>query len=220
MICPNRITIRNNKTRGEVNDPSELFSEVPCGKCGACQENKKNEWAFRLEQELHYSRSAHFLTLTYNDASLSYSETNQETLVRDHPYRFIEALKKRRQRLIKTWIRTKEFNGDPYEGKPLKFYGVGEYGTDFQRPHYHILLFNCPLEVVRQSLQIWKKGIVHIGRVEPASIRYVAGYMMYGDKEKSKELGRLPEFNFMSRGRKGTKSTPIGHDFLEKKNST
>lgn len=214
MICPSRITIRNSKTHAQVDNASDLFDQVPCGKCGACIENKKNEWVFRLEQEMHHARSAHFITLTYNDANLPYAENNAETLNRDHPYRFIEALKKRRERLIKTWLREKTFKTNPYIDRPLKFYGVGEYGSDYQRPHYHILIFNTPIELIRNIHEIWQKGRTHFGAVELASIRYVAGYIQYGDKEKSKELGRLPEFNFMSR------KPAIGHEFLKKKTST
>ena len=40
---------------------------IPCGKCLPCKMRKRSSWSFRLVQELRYSKSAYFITLTYDD---------------------------------------------------------------------------------------------------------------------------------------------------------
>lgn len=71
----------------------------------------------------------------------------------------------------------------------IRYFAVGEYGGQTQRPHYHIILFNLPIEWVRidpfgkefseELEEIWKKGIVDIGKVENGSIHYVTKYHLH-----------------------------------------
>lgn len=64
---------------------------------------------------------------------------------------------------------------------PLKYYAVGEYGSTYGRPHYHAILFNLPPEFLSNSEHlhnIWGKGRIQIDPCTPASIGYVAGYVM------------------------------------------
>ena len=78
------------------------------------------------------------------------------------------------------------FFKNPYENYKVRYYAIGEYGSQFQRPHYHVLLFNVPTELIRiMAEKIWKKGNVHIGRVERKSIGYVAGYLQFADKKRA-----------------------------------
>ena len=43
---------------------------VPCGRCINCIQRKRAEWSFRLLIEHQNSKSAHFLTLTYNEENI------------------------------------------------------------------------------------------------------------------------------------------------------
>ena len=63
MHCLHPINIRNPAYRAELG--KDLYIQVPCGKCIACQERRRSEWAFRLETEAK-SRPAWFVTLTYD----------------------------------------------------------------------------------------------------------------------------------------------------------
>jgi len=69
MKCPTPISI---KDKSDAN-PKGLNSKrltVPCGRCGNCRRARRNQWAFRLKQELKDSENAYFITLTYDDTTL------------------------------------------------------------------------------------------------------------------------------------------------------
>lgn len=155
---------------------------VPCGQCNFCLANKRQDWSFRLNQELKKSENAHFLTFTYNDSSLpvtSYHE--QPTLCKSH----VQLLKKRlRQGNLK------------YAPWPIRYFTVGEYGTETDRPHYHSIVFNLHSEVVNRLHDYWKFGNSFVGTVTPASIGYVTKYVINRHKDNP---GREPPFSLMSR---------------------
>lgn len=146
---------------------------VPCGKCLACLSNRRNDWAFRLEQEYKVSKSAYFVTLTYDRLNLK--RVNYELSKRDLQLYF-----KRLRKVAKA--------------SRVRYYAVGEYGSKTQRPHYHILLFNVNEKEVRHA---WQKGIVHVGKVSSASIRYTLKYIVQPFDGVD---GKVKPFAVMSRG--------------------
>lgn len=132
---------------------------VPCTKCVACLSNKRNDWVFRLLQEHKVSCGALFVTLTYHPKYVP-----DEGLNKRHFQLFMKRLRKRCP-------------------DRLRYYAVGEYGSKCGRPHYHALIFNLYDEkFIRES---WVNprndepfGIVHIGKVNEASIRYTTKYII------------------------------------------
>lgn len=102
-----------------------------------------------------------------------------------------------------------------------KFYAVGKYGERTERPHYHIILLNCPElelktigEYNKRTIhpyytnerieKIWGKGFIQIGSVTWESISYTAGYTMkklFGEvkDEYYAKRGQLPIYAQMSR---------------------
>lgn len=194
MKCLTPVHIRNK-------DSPDIEYVVPCGSCLFCMSQKRQEWTFRIEQELKHSVSAYFITLTYSDENLSYINFNNmpfSILVKSDLQKFIKLLR---------------FH---CEQNDIRYYAVGEYGSKSFRAHYHILLFNlleenCILEGKQLSIiqfieNVWKKGLCHIGNVTSASIKYVLKYMLKGadfpfylqlKHEKGKEY--LP-FSLMSKG--------------------
>lgn len=163
---------------------------VPCGKCVACRRRKQNEWAFRCMVEAKHSKKSYFVGLTYEDDHLPIAMDGKPTLVKEHLQKHIKSLR-----------------DDLGE---IKFFGCGEYGDSFGRPHYHYLLF-CKADVddlfVEESIKKrWKYGIVKVDvGVTPANARYCCKYSLkqvgfdYGDA--------ISPFALMSR-RPG-----IGNDF-------
>lgn len=163
---------------------------VPCGKCNFCLESRRAQWSFRIAQEMKVSSSADFLTLTYADENLPWGASDP-TLVKSDFQLFMKKLRKA-------------------AGKSrLRYYAVGEYGTELGRPHYHIILFNMPQALHKQLDSIWNKGFVYPGEVEPASIHYVTGYVI---NRVGEYQGREPPFATMSRG--GRKGRGLGYDYL------
>lgn len=150
---------------------------VPCGKCIPCLVNKRQEWSFRLEQEFKFSHGALFITLTYDEKHLR----TDGSLNKGDVQLFLKRLRKR--------------DGT----NKLRYYCVGEYGSKYGRPHYHLLLFGGSEEHIRKSWTDSKGnciGIVHVGRVTGASIAYVTKYIIQRD-DYDKDLEK--PFALMSR---------------------
>lgn len=165
MICYSPISIRSPS--GSSN--KERYN-VPCGKCYACKMNLRMSWTYRLYNELLVSKSAYFITLTYDPRYLpEYGSLNK--------YDLQGYLKKLR-----------------YYGK-FRYFAVGEYGERTFRPHFHVLLFNYQGQKEKISY-CWEKGFVSIGTVTQASIHYCTKDLMKGLSKKNSKI--IDPFRLMS----------------------
>lgn len=183
---------------------------IPCGQCKECRIAKAREWSVRLLHEAALHDHSCFLTLTYDDDHLP----DDSAL---HPEDMQKFLKDLRRYL------------DYHYGKKIRFYGVGEYGSKFRRPHFHLIIFgedfNFDKKLFKTSKngfryyvsdtvkQLWKNGFHLIGDVSYDSVFYCARYVtkkITGDLAEYYYDGMQPEFARMSR-RPG-----IGHDFVLK----
>lgn len=188
------------------------FQEIPCGKCMDCRLSYAKQWSDRCMMELQYHEHNYFVTLTYDDLHVPYSEyvdddsgliTPMYTLLKEDVQLFMKRLRKRYSVLSDDKIR---------------FYLAGEYGESTARPHYHMILFGCDIPDLKfyketplgDSLytsdwlsRIWNKGHVVVGDVTPESCNYVARYItkkQYGSSaEYYDKYNILPEFTLMSR---------------------
>lgn len=157
--------------------PDGHIISVGCGKCIACLSSKRSDWAFRIYEEYKRSKSAAFITLTYSNRFLP-----DDGVSKRHLQLFMKRLRKH------------------VGGEKLRYYAVGEYGSDFGRPHYHILLFNS--DIARPHLErAWSLKGVSIGLVDVrqcniATIKYVLKYVIQRKDHKDK---RNPPFALMSR---------------------
>lgn len=164
-------------------DPTN-YMPVPCGKCPECLKRRATGWAFRISQSDRYAMSSQFLTLTYATKHLQFADNYKPTLVKKDLQLFMKRLRK------------ENINR-------LKYFACGEYGTDTERPHYHMLLFNADIQTIQPA---WQLGAVHYGQVEGGSIAYVLKYMMKPPKINFKAIvdgqseSRTPEFQLMSKG--------------------
>ena len=145
---------------------------VPCGKCEFCRMNKAREWSFRLESEA-FDNFAYNCLLTYDDAHLPYYKGKPSVNRVD-----VQLFLKRLREAIR-----KRF------GVKIKFFLCGEYGGNYHRPHYHMILFSPiklvhgnsnPYKLINDILNsCWSKGITDI---EPlgsvgGSVHYLTSYM-------------------------------------------
>lgn len=180
---------------------------LPCGQCVGCRIDRASQWAMRCMHEKRMWESTHpsaFLTLTYDPKSLPEDG----------------GLVKRDLQLFMKRLRNDT-------GPGVRFYGVGEYGGSFGRPHYHVLLFNRSFDDRRfykrgkregETLYtsdrldaMWQMGQCVLGDVSYDSCAYVSGYIVdkiTGKMSADHYMGRQPEFSLMSKG--------IGHSYYMK----
>lgn len=162
-----------------------MNASVPCGKCAFCIKKAIDAWCLRLYHEMEVSSSAFFITLTYDDEHLPPGE---ELSKRDLQL-FIKRLRKR--------------------NPGIRYFAVGEYGTQKGRPHYHAVIFNLvDLDLITAS---WCDSngapIGHIvgDRANMGRIRYMVEYMALPTEDNGKQKA----FRVMSRGR--AKGQPEGN---------
>jgi len=168
-----------------------------CGQCLPCRYNKRRVWTHRIMLEQSLWENNAFVTLTYSDEKLPVGGT----LVPSHLSLFLKRLR--------------------YAIAPerIRFFGVGEYGDQSERPHYHLALFNyrtCERgrtdhnAIMRRGgccnqcdliSREWGLGGVDVGLLEPSSAAYVCGYVAkkWTDKDDFRLNGRHPEFARMSK---------------------
>lgn len=141
--------------------------ELPCGQCILCRLEHARQWAVRITHEATLHNENAFITLTYKDENLP------EHAQLHYPH------------LQKFWKKLRKEIG------PLRYFAVGEYGDESQRPHYHACLFGHAFikgrTIVRQqpSLlwthplleEIWGHGGVRIGALNFETAQYTASYV-------------------------------------------
>ncbi len=179
-----------------------LPMSVPCGRCVGCKLERSRQWAVRCMHEASLHADTSFVTLTYDDEHVP----RFGSLLMDDWQKFFKRLRKR-------------------VGK-IRFFGCGEYGEQFGRPHYHACIFGYDFpdrvlwttrgghDVFRSELleSVWTFGQSEIGSLTFDSAAYVARYCVKKitghlarahyeciDPETGEMGSRLPEFATMSR---------------------
>lgn len=177
---------------------------VPCGRCAACLVRLRQEWTYRLREELKVSKDAYFLTLTYDNQNLpihEYIESDTGAMYYDACVSK-EDVQKFNKRL------RKRFDKD---GIKFRFYVISEYGPRTMRPHYHGIYFFKDLvdrdkfdDYVSKS---WPSPNICVDVVTDERIKYVTEYCL---TRKDIPDHLVPNFRIMS-NRPG-----IGADYVDK----
>lgn len=172
---------------------------VPCGKCLACRINRRREWTARLQQELIYSKSAYFVTLTYDDAHLPHDDSGNQSVSKRDVQLFIKRLRK-------------------HYGEGLRYFLNSEYGPETLRPHYHCIIYNLPEDLPSKSRQcvrfwngrksifylndklteLWQNGDVEFSDVTKERCGYCAKYFV---SRQDVPDYLTPNFSLISKGR-------------------
>lgn len=167
--------------------------DVPCGGCLGCRLQRASDWALRCvhEAQLHPVNSA--VTLTYRDEDLPSS------LKHDHFVNFMRRLR------------------HSHKTKNIRYYMCGEYGEQFNRPHFHSLIFNYEfpdrlfyktsgsgthLYTSSELQKLWPYGHSIVGHLDYQTAHYIARYCfakITGDQAASHYGDKVPEYNQMSR---------------------
>ena len=117
MLCKSPIEIENESGT----------HTVACGQCLHCRITRKQEIELRIHLEAEYyeqvlGRTSSFHTLTYHPDHIKYSPNGYQDLVKSDFQKFKKRLFKDGQ------LEQRQF-------------GVGEYGEQSGRPHWHFILF-------------------------------------------------------------------------------
>lgn len=175
----------------------------------------------------HVSGNTTFVTLTYDDLHLPLNDhvkVDEDTgeVVSSE---VVATLAPRDLQLFMKQLRVNHKR--KYDCENVRFFACGEYGPKNMRPHYHLILFNCPLfdlklEKVENGYtyyrspyieKLWGKGFVLITDFSYNTAGYVARYMLKKHKGRDaffyEDRGIFPEFVRCSR-RPG-----IGRDYFE-----
>ena len=209
-----------------LKDGCEIL-KLPCGQCIGCRLEYSRQWAMRCALEAKQYKHNYFVTLTYDDAFVPLNDhavcdketgevtevTTSMTLLPSHLKEFVKRLRSRFR--------------DQYDFIGIRFFACGEYGPLNMRPHYHLILFNCPLpDLVLDHYangytyyssalleSVWKKGFVLVTDFSFDTAAYVARYMLKKhkgfDADFYEKNGIYPEFTRSSR-RPG-----IGKEYLD-----
>lgn len=182
--------------------------DVPCGQCYQCRLQYSRIWANRCvcESLLYEKNLCWFLTLTYSPDKIDSISTESGMLSLN--FRDLQLFMKR----LRIYYERK------FGVSNIRFYAAGEYGEQFMRPHFHILLYNCSIPDIDlighnkfgDSLytsdiisDIWGLGLVCLAPLNWNTAAYTARYVMKKLKgvtsEKYETLGITPEATRMSR---------------------
>lgn len=182
---------------------------LPCGQCVGCRLERSRQWAVRCMHEASLYERNCFVTLTYDSDHVGSSLVYPD---------FQNFMKRLRQYVRRRFTSARD--------RRVRFYMCGEYGEQFERPHFHACLFNFDFldkvylcrspggsRVYRSAdlEKLWMFGFSSIGDVNFQSAAYVARYVMKKvtgqragahyervDAETGAIVRRSPEFNRMS----------------------
>lgn len=175
----------------------------PCGQCIHCRISYARSKAIRAVHELNYWDTASFLTLTYDENNLEYLT----------PTSLLPSVQKSTLQLFLKRLRKK------IEPVKISYMASAEYGDQFERPHYHIILYGYDFSDDRLPVaksgehdlyrsptleNLWKYGQSVVAGVSYDTMSYVAGYTVkkstgVDGKTIYDNMGRLPPFGLMSR---------------------
>lgn len=181
---------------------------LPCGQCIACRLARSREWAVRCTHEAQMHEANSFITLTYRDEDLPWSEYGYPTLDPRDVTLFLKRLRKE------------------ISPRKIRYFGCGEYGTKFNRPHYHLVIFGYDFPdkslfrsgkfdlFISELLQkCWPFGHSVVAGFSFESAAYTARYCVKkinGPDASEHYHDRVPEYS-MSSNRPG-----IGATFFER----
>lgn len=147
----------------------ETFIYVPCGHCLRCRDNKRNDLASRMFLHSLDYEYVYFVTLTYGSANLlpfkqhpflsdwlatvpTYDTCNSSganrwsptLLVRSHLTKFLKRLRV-------------SLNSQ------ITYAACGEYGSKFNRPHFHVLIWSHEAITKEQFKNAWSLDCMRTG---------------------------------------------------------
>lgn len=182
------------RRKGDFLFGSAFDHTVPCGSCKSCRIAKSREVAIRCEHEIlmmtQAGRKSCSITLTYAPDHLP----EHGFLCHSDVVGFIKRLRRRISDQDNRFYEPGFGSHIPLEERyVLRYYGCGEYGESFKRPHYHLIFFGyVPPDLVFHKYSkkgsrlfqsafladVWGLGFVSVGEANFQSCAYAARYVM------------------------------------------
>lgn len=171
-MCTSPIKLLNPKYKALLSDfdrdADGLYIKVACGKCPTCQFIHNTEWLTRMAYEYEYTLEqkgwVYWDTLTLRPQDVP----NLHGLMcfkKEHHTSFCKKLRVNMERWFKKQLQEGKIPAnliDDFDptGK-IKILWVSEYGGEYGRPHYHILIFvTFPIDWLTMT-QLVKKSWIH-----------------------------------------------------------
>ena len=187
---PQKILIFNAATQ------QKEWKLLPCGKCLHCRITRVNEWVTRLYAQEKYSKNVYFITLDYSSfcmsdpsARLLAAETHAVKhninindkegfhpllLCRNHLQDYFKRLRKN-------------------TGKKFQYFACGEYGSTYNRPHFHAIIFSDDFFTDDDFTDSWTVNNYRIGRVDIHNLRENGTIPKFGKQLKSNNILYQPK---------------------------
>lgn len=196
MSCFNPIRIRSKAIGSTPKD----YMYVPCGRCVGCLKDKQHKWIYRLEREQVKWRTSLFVTLTYDVENVPL-KLDDDTIIRYKEYVQCKSIKDCVMTLLPDDV-TKFFKRLRRKGLSFRYFYSGEYGDQFNRPHYHIAFFfdDCADVFYYYCSREWYYGDVQNDPLCDGTIRYITKYMLKGHAEAPPDERCYPCFSRNSQG--------------------
>ena len=213
MNCLNPMKIKNPYT-GEI-------IPTPCRHCINCttrkiQELKVYAQAEQTKYALKGSGSS-FIRLSYDDVNLPVVYNGElkrlgELIVNNKvPKDFYPTLLK--SDIQKFWKRFNITVKRKFSALNYSYIYCGEFGENYGRPHYHIILFGIDTDLAKQIIGLtWKFGFVDYRPLKAGAVTYCAKYMyndVYGAEREKKYTSKGIEAPFLCH------SKGFGDDYLK-----
>lgn len=170
--------VLKDKYTGNLTNDNTHYVTIPCGKCIGCRMDYSRSWADRMTYHSLTTKDNYFITLTYDDEHIQYLDHSPiydlYALDMDDLSNFIKRLR------------------NHFRDCQIDFYGAGEYGDNEFRPHFHLIVYNCPLDdleywklnnngdvIYTSSIveKLWSKGFCSVSKFNWSSAAYTASYV-------------------------------------------
>ena len=154
-----------------------------------CRFNRRREVSTRILAEAYAHRASNWATATYEEGHLPVDENRIPILVKKDYQDWFKRIRK--------------------AGVPFRYACVGEYGDEFQRPHFHVAFYGIAPEEEKFLEETWTHGFVRCYNLDKGLAQYMAGYSVKKMTQESDDrlYGRPPEFARWSKG--------LGKDFAQ-----
>lgn len=170
----------------EIYDERVLYTQIPCGQCIECRQQKAREWQVRLGEEIKEHNYNYFITLTFGPKELAevkkksgLSECN--ALAAYATRHMLERWRKKHKKSLKHWLITE----------------LGHEGTE--RIHMHGMIFSDEQlqfapgdENNMVKWEYWKYGHIFVGTYcNQATVNYIVKYINKIDNDHKGFVGQI-----------------------------